>query len=170
MAIERDTTPTVPYLCVSGFQGGDGLGGGAGAPVGAEEWRAVLFELTDKLLPAALGEKEAAVPVRDARVRQSHRRRADQHDVGDCSMTARRAEWDGACRCTSATAPARICFAIHDRRIKLGGAIRCENRATAGVEQRTIFEQLDGASTASSEEPPLSSTRHGLSASLRPAR
>ncbi len=35
-------------------------------------------------------------------------------------------------------------LAIHDRRIELVGAIRRKDRAAAGVEERIIFEELDG--------------------------
>ena len=108
--------------------------------------RAVLFELTDKLLPAALGEKEGGQYLFEMHVcGKVIGAGADQHDVGRL-LHDRAGERDGMARALhigNRAGPHR--FAIHDRRIKLVGAIRCENRATAGVEQRIIFEQLDGA-------------------------
>ena len=69
---------------------------------------------------------------------------ADQHDVGRL-LHHRAGERDRMARALhigNRAGPHGL--AIHDRRIELVGAIRRKNRATAGVEERIIFEELDG--------------------------
>ena len=69
---------------------------------------------------------------------------ADQHDVGRL-LHDRAGERDGMARALhigNRAGPHRL--AIHDCGIELVGAIRRENRATTGVEERIIFEELDG--------------------------
>jgi hypothetical protein len=69
---------------------------------------------------------------------------ADQHDVRRLLHYGAR-ERDGIARALHVgNRTGSHGLAIHDRGIELIGAIRGEDRAAARVEERIIFEQLDG--------------------------
>src|ERR1039458_8715738 len=120
------TTPTVPYWCVSVLsKAALGLAGGAGAPSGR----------------GGMGEPSFS----SWRTRSCQRRSVKKKAGGTRSGGPRAGERDGmtlALPIGNRAGPHRL--PIHDRRIELVGAIRRKNRATTGVEERIIFEELDG--------------------------
>ncbi len=146
LAIERHHAYGAIGVEVRRFKGGEGLGGRRGCVFGTRRnGQAVLFELADELLPAALGEEESRRHLFEVNAGgECIGAAADEHDVWRLfhDGAGERDGMAGALHIGNRAGSHRL--AVHDRGVELVGAIGGKDSAAAGIEERIVFEEFDG--------------------------